>query len=256
MPAFSKFQSRVREGTPDGVRDSIVYSGSRAEIESLASEHAVNELGENGLLKSIRIYQESGNLWCCELRYESGSGDVFCEPPPTEFGKKSAVLHCGMLSLQLKSHPDYLANWDHYLAAAPGVTQVPSWWATAKSCSLSHGDAQKYAWLKDPTALPSDTKGRWHIIKDADPEFDGMDHYDYATYSITERARFQNAKAAGKMVAEKLNRIGKPVETFGLDGIGQWKCDAAEVNWTGKYWYATLTWTLSGNARGWNRIYK
>lgn len=255
MPSV-KFQSRVREVTASGVNSSVTYQGTKEEIEEFASGLALNDSGENGRLARIGVHQISGSLWCCELRYENGDGVDPAAPPPTDYGKKSAVLHCGMLSIALKNHPDYLANWDHHLAAAPGVNEVPSWWATAKKLSISGTDAQKYAWIRDVSQLPSDAKGRWHLIREADEEFDGTDHYDYSTYSVTERARFKTAAAAGKMVAQKLNRIGTPMETFGLTS-GNWKCDAAEVNWSGKYWYATLTWTLSGNSRGWNRrIYK
>ena len=64
------------------------------------------------------------------------------------------------------------------------------------------------------------------------------------------------ASAAGKMVANTLNKIGKPDNDFNIKG-GDWKCDDASVSYTGSYWLATLTWTLSGNDEGWDKdLYK
>ena len=55
------------------------------------------------------------------------------------------------------------------------------------------------------------------------------------------------------MVAGKLNQIGRPEEDFGMTPSGyNWKCDNATVSWNGKYWLATLTWTRSGNNKGWD----
>ena len=73
------------------------------------------------------------------------------------------------------------------------------------------------------------------------------------TYSITETAKFRSARSAGRMVAGKLNQIGRPEEDFGMTPSGyNWKCDDATVSWNGKYWLATLTWTRSGNNKGWD----
>ena len=55
------------------------------------------------------------------------------------------------------------------------------------------------------------------------------------------------------MVAGKLNQLGKPDEDFGLTPSGyNWKCDSAEISYNGKCWLATLTWTRSGNNKGWD----
>ena len=110
--------------------------------------------------------------------------------------------------------------------------------------------SKSYRWIKTPGECPQDEEGSWHIIRS--PKYPGVDSYDVATYSITESARFAHSNSAGKMVANNLNRIGAPDVTFGIKG-GNWKCDDASVTWSGKYWIATLTWTRSGDSRGWNR---
>ena len=89
-----------------------------------------------------------------------------------------------------------------------------------------------------------------------EPKKPGRNTYDLATYSVTETAKFTSPEAAGRMVANKLNRIGKPDEDFGITG-GDWKCDDATVSYHDRAWFATLTWTRSGDADGWDKeIYK
>ena len=55
------------------------------------------------------------------------------------------------------------------------------------------------------------------------------------------------------MIANTANKIGIPAEDFGLTPSGyNWKCDNVSVSYNGRAWFATLTWTRSGNNRGWN----
>lgn len=245
-----KHQSRVKSQNGDGLSTTIVYQGGQAEMLEQQSAHPIDEAGEYGRLKSSRVYQESPKIWCCELQYESnGSGD-YSSPPSKAYGKKTAQLKGAMLSMPLESHADYRTCWNYYLAAAPGIKEVPPWWQTASDTVISEGDAQKYRWVKSPGECPGDKKGLWRTIKD--PVKPGVSSYDTATYTITESARFGTAKAAGRMVANTLNKVGMPNEVFGITG-GDWKCDDAGVSWSGKYWLATMTWTRSGGAEGWDK---
>lgn len=75
--------------------------------------------------------------------------------------------------------------------------------------------------------------------------------YDVATYQVTESAKFPSPARAGKMIAGRLNKISSPDQTFGIAG-GNWKCDSASVSWNGKYWIATLSYTKSGDDKGWD----
>ena len=83
------------------------------------------------------------------------------------------------------------------------------------------------------------------------PQKPGVQSWDIAAYTVTETAKFRTARAAGKMVAGVLNKIGAPEETFGLTG-GNWKCDDAGVSYSSGDWLATLTWTKSGDEKGWD----
>ena len=245
-----KFQSRVTERTSDGITTTIVWNGSKEEMAATAAGTPVGACTDDGQLKSVRVYQESPRIWHCEQRFTLAADGELTEKPDNAYGKKSAQLKGSMLSMPLETHKKYQARWNYYLAGAPGVKAAPSWWETAKDTVLNHADSQKYAWIKTPGELPNGKEGRWHILKD--PVKPGYETYDVATYSVTETARFRSASAAGKMVANNLNRIGKPDNDFGIKR-GDWKCDDAGVSWNGNDWLATLTWTLSGNEEGWDK---
>jgi len=245
-----KHQSRVKSQNGDGLSTMIVYQGGQGEMLELQNAHPIDEGGEFGRLKSSRVYQDSPKIWCCELLYESSGGGEYSSPPGKGYGKKSAQLKGSMLSMPLESHPDYRTCWNYYLAGSPGTSEVPEWWETAENTVISEAEAQKFRWVRSPGECPCDKKGMWHTLKD--PVKPGVSSYDAATYSITESARFGTAKAAGRMIANTLNKIGMPNETFGITG-GNWKCDDAGVSWSGKYWVATMTWTRSGNDEGWDK---
>ena len=246
-----KFLSRQTEMTSKGVTTTIAWNGSQEEMNKLLWDEVPGSPYEYGTLKSARVFQESPGIWCCEKYYSTDSiGGVSSDKPFTEYGKKSATLKGSMLSMPLEAHPKYKTCWNYFLAAAPGVTSVPSWWNSAKDTVLSSDDSQKYAWVKFPGEVPSDSKGRWRMIKD--PLKPGTDTFDVAVYSVTETAKYSSSSAAGKSVANQLNKIGSPGNKFGIGG-GNWKCDDASVFYDGEDWFATCTWTLSGNSNGWDK---
>ncbi len=245
-----KHQSRVMSQNGEGLVTTIVYQGEQSEIQALQADLSIDESSEYGRLRATRLYQESPKIWCCELQYETNASGEYATPPAKAYGKKTAQLRGSMLSLPLESHKDYKTNWNHYLAAAPGITAIPAWWATAKDTVISNTDAQKYRWVSSPGECPSDRQGLWRTVKD--PAKPGVNSYDVATYTIQETARFSSARAAGKMIANTLNKIGTPCEVFGISS-GDWKCDSADVSWSGKYWLATLSWTRSGDDKGWDK---
>lgn len=245
-----KFQSRIVEKTSTEIATTIVWIGTREEMIQLQRDTPINGLTDDGMVKSVRVNQVSPLIWQCEQRFTLAADGELTEKPDNSYGKKSAQLHGSMLSMPLETRQNYLACWNNYLAAAPGVNSVPAWWASARDTVLSHSDSQSYAWIKTPGELPNDQKGRWHILRG--PVKPGYESYDIATYSVTETARFRSAAAAGKMVANKLNKIGSPESDFGISD-GNWKCDDATVSFNGSDWLATLTWTLSGNSLGWDK---
>jgi len=246
-----KFNSRQVEMTDDGIVTTISWTGKPDEIEAFGNEIKVGVPGENGTLTSVRVFPESPKIWVCERKFLSDHSGELIDRPNTVYGKKSAQVNCSMLAMPLEAAKNYRTKWNHYLAAAPGTTAVPSWWETAKDAILSQTDSQKYAWIKSLGETPVDKNGRWRILKN--PEMPGQDTFDVATYSITEVAKFRSAGAAGRMIANTANKLGRPVEDFGLTPSGyNWKCDNVSVSYNGRAWFATLTWTRSGNNKGWN----
>ena len=247
--ASVKYQGVTAEYTADGKSSVIVYHGTREQMEALAGAHHVNEFSEEGRLAAMKVSQSEGPIWDCEFRYDSSTDWQSKERPSTEWGVKTAQLRGSMLSMPLEAHPNYRANWNYYLVAAPEVTQSPAFWLNATDTLLTQEDQESYCWCRTPGERPNTKDGLWYIL--FNPQKPGVSSYDVATYSVTETARFRSNQAAGKMVAGKLNRIGTPVTVFGITG-GNWKCDDASVVWDGKYWLATLTWTRSGNDAGWD----
>ena len=247
---YVKYLSRQISKSASGKETQIAWNGTEAEIREQLDAEEVGSLGAYGTLKNIRFFQESADIWCCEKIYLADYSGTVPEKPFTSYGKKSATLKGSMLSMPLESHPKYKSCWNYFLAGAPGVTAVPAWWSTAKDTSMSSANAQKYAWVKTAAENPVDAKGRWHTLKK--PLKPGVENYDVATYSITETAKFGNPNAAGKAVAGWLNKIGAPSTTFGISG-GNWKCDDSSVFYDGENWFATITWTLSGDKNGWDK---
>ena len=249
MSLTIKYNSRRTERTDRGLSTTVCWAGSRSEIETFAAAERPGAAGEYGTLESVLVSQDAGGTWCCERRYLADqNGELPAVKPSTEYGKKSASLRGSMLSMPLESNPEYLTCWDHYLAAAPGVTAIPEWWETAKDPIIVEN--QKYAWIKSLGETPVTSGAKWKILKK--PVKPGLSNYDLAVYSVTETARFRTPEAAGRMVAGNLNRIGSPEETFGITG-GDWKCDDATVSYRDGAWFATLTWTRSGNDKGWDK---
>ena len=254
MSITVKFNSRQTERNENEIVTTVCWTGSQDEILEFSQAERPGTSTANGDLKSSRVYQEGPTIWVCEKKYVTDLDGEPRDRPNSEYGKKSAQLSGSMLSLPIEGLAKYRKKWNYYLMAAPGVTAVPSWWdtATAQTTELTGNDAQKYAWVKSLSEAPVDKNGRWHALKN--PTKLGQESYELPTYSITETAKFRSARSAGRMVAGKLNQIGKPDEDFGMTPSGyNWKCDNATVSWNGKYWLATLTWTRSGNNKGWDR---
>ena len=251
MAAYLKHLGRRKEWTRDGVSVVYTYEGAESEIDTLIASHDIGEADADGTLATIAKSQVGGDLWSAEFRYEiAGAGGGSATPPSNAWGSKSATLRGSMLSVPLQNHPRYKAKWDHYLAAAPGVSaSIPAWWETATSVLLSGTAEKKYRWISDLADRPTTGGAQWQILKT--PTKPGTSSYEVATYSITETAKYKTASAAGSAVAGKLNKIGAPAETFGITG-GNWKCDDASVQYDGKRWLATTTWTRSGDNRGWD----
>ena len=244
-----KFHSLKVSRDTKGTATTRVYHGSRAEMETLAAEHRIDETDDPGRLKGISLRPSDGTVWECEFKYEAPDGWKDIVVPPRDWGKRSCRLRGATLSLPLESHPGYRTRWKYFLCAAPGTGSLPEWYREAADTLVPLADAEKYCWCRTISEVPCDANGRWKIL--AAPAKPGVDSYDAAVYSIIETARFRSAAQAGQMVSGTLNRIGSPANNFGITG-GNWKCDDAEVSWHDDCWVARLTWTRSAENSGWD----
>ena len=266
MAAVIKFQSRQAERNESGSTRTVVYTGTFEEMQEIFDDQPIGSGTGGERVVSASMSQEAGELWQCEIRYQNDNINAsIIGPDDAAYGKKSAQLSCGLLSMPLESHPNYLACWNYYLATSLPEDVVPEWWETAKSTILNDETAQNYKWVKSISELPIGTDNggkRWRTLKN--PTKPGRESYDLATYQVTESAKFPTAQKAGRMIEGKLNKIATPSQTFGLGGdkvkkampdgkpAPNWKCDGASVSWNGKCWIATLTYTRSGDSEGWD----
>ena len=138
MAAIIKFQSRQVERNESGTSRTIIYSGTLEEMQEILNTQAIGSGMGGERVVSAAISQESGEIWQCEVRYQNDSiNDAIVGPDDTAYGKKSAQLACGLLSMPLEAHPKYLACWNYYLATSLPENTVPEWWETAKSTILN-----------------------------------------------------------------------------------------------------------------------
>ena len=250
-----KYKTRSTSEQEEGFFSSITFQGSHEEMTRLQSEHLPKSYfypernrSIGGRVKSVQVYQAEGSLWCCEFQFVANQHHEGTQPPDTTFGKKSAVLECGLLSMPLESHPQYRMHWNHYLATT-GDEMTPLWWNDATNAIIPD-NFEEFRWITSPDDLPLKSDGKtWKIVQE--PTKKGVDSYDMATYMVRENVRCKTAKAAGILCANKLNKLISPENDFGIAG-GNWKCDDIRISWTGKYWLASLTYTRSGNDKGWD----
>ena len=188
------------------------------------------------------------------------------EAPDYTFGEYSATIDCSMMSTPLEIHKnaagqfDYLCNWNQYLLARYPVggtppADAPDWWSTlganASTGVISPIPAayqQNYQWA-DYGTVPIEDGYNWIVLKT--PTMAGYQSYDRCLYTLTESARYRTYANAVAAIAGKANKTGTPTNNPGSPFVnGNWKCDRAQVEWTGEFWRATLTWTYSPD--GWN----
>lgn len=238
---------------------------------------------EGSLMKlgSLRKSQLQGPLWNVQVEYTwekaaDEAGTVYDNPEDTAYGELSYTLNSVMFQVPLSAHKDYLMNWDHYLIkkfVGPldenSSKDVPAFWETDTDGTSASYYPDSYKWINDISEIPepiwpngsiassapptdegdsSSTEGlqadtiHWLVI--AAPTKPGVTCWDQCCYTITESSKHTSRDAAGTRVSNKLNKVGRPGSTFGIDVV-DWKCDDATVQWSGEYWLATLTWTSS-----------
>ena len=246
-----RYKTRTVSAAEDGITSSITFQGTREEMENMrwsnppgSEYYDGNDDNVGGRIKCVRVYQDEGPLWCCELQMTTNQHTQVTRPPDISYGTKSATLECGLLSMPLESHPNYRIHWDHHLAGN-GTDTIPAGWEDATDTYISD---KRYRWVSSPDELPQG--GTWKILKKASKL--GVTGYEVSTYVIRESVRCKTSQQAGRICANAMNKIATPDNDFGITG-GNWKCDGVSIRWTGQYWLATLTYTRSGDEKGWDQ---
>ena len=253
MTTVIEHTSRKRDYSSEGKQHTYTVLGDCDTIFALQEgTYAIGKrIAGMGIVKNTSLSQKGGKIWALEITCNENGGDENdVEEPDTSWGVRSASLDGSMLSVPLETTEGYRTQWDHYLFAHPDIDDLPDWWETATDPILDKDQSRCYAWGLSINDLPVINDRKWKILKN--PTKPGTNSRDVGVYTVTETARFKTSYDAGQMVDGMLNKIGSPYVTFGISG-GNWKCDHASVSWQNGYWLATLTWTRSGNDKGWDR---
>lgn len=229
--------------TSDGITTTVRYIGTEELCNSALADVDINSKHDTyGYLREASLQQGDGGFCTITYTYSTATNKT-ATPPKTEqvYGEKSATLYGACLQVPLEQHTNYLTCWNHYLFGTAG-TSLPGWHASATDTIT---DTPTMVWGKSLSDRPDG-----YIVL-AQPTKPGVTHYEVATYRVTEIIKQRTHTKAGEFVAGKLNKITTPGTTFGITG-GNWKCDDANVVWRDRAWYATLTYTLSGDSAGWD----
>ena len=255
------------ENSSKSIRRTETYYGFETELdEFLSTRPAGAKITGLGTVTRHSKRKCDGGLFEADIEYSTELDDSGNPVSDDATGPQSQRLSCSRLSLPIEQAPKYLANWNHYLIGlGDAASTIPAFWYTAKNTFLSRDDLQSYRWVESIADIPTEpdtASGEfWMIVSGVDgvcePRKPGVTYYDYGMYQITETGRHNTKNAAGWAAARSLNKIySSPLlGDFGLTSKlgGDWKCDDANVEWNGENWIANMTYTLSGDANGWDR---
>jgi len=166
--ATKTYQGLSKTVDTNGRTTTEIYKGGQSACEAFAAEHRVGQTSGYGSLSSIRLQQDEGPVWSCELEwsieYDANGNEI---PKGSSYGPKQSSLTVRMLSLPVESRKNYRTNWNYHLIAL-GTNSIPSWWATAKTTAITNeNDIKTYRWVKEASEIPLEkTNGKtWRMIK-------------------------------------------------------------------------------------------
>lgn len=281
MPTYNVteiYNGRTWERDTNGITTTVTYSGTKADCEGWANAQTIGvSYSGLGRLDSVQVSQFGGAIYHVTAKYlnangsSGGGSSPSVTPPAVAFGEYSATMDGTMLSTPLEIHKnasgnyDYKWNWNNYLYAkcpkppagqSPTVPDTPDWWSTlganastGELATIPIEDQETFMW-SESSVPPLEENYVWVTMKT--PTMAGYQSYDRALFTQTESVRFRSYLLACQAVSSKLNKIGTPsYNNYGTYfQANHWKCDRAQIQWSGEYWIATLTWTYSPD--GWN----
>jgi hypothetical protein len=274
MPTYNVteiYHGRTWERDTNGITTTIIYCGSKTDCQGFADSQTIGTTTAGiGRLAAVSVNQADGGIYHVTLKYLNANGTSSASgqsviSPDYSFGTYSATMDGTMLSTPLEIHKnaagqfDYKCCWNQYLIGkyAKGGTapDAPAWWdslgadpSTGVISPIPQAEQQTYQW-SDYGTLPIEDGYEFVVLKT--PTMAGYQSYDRCLYTLTESARYRTYANAVAAIAGKANKTGTPTNNPGSPFVnGNWKCDRAQVEWTGEFWRATLTWTYSPD--GWN----
>lgn len=271
MAVTALYNGRTRERDIDGITTTETYTGTYNECLIKGGEYTIGQTYQSlGTYQGYTVSQYGGDIWQVELKFKnangsSGTSTTSVTAPDYGFGQYSAQIDCSMMSSPLEIHKnasgqyDYLWNWNNYLIGKKAIGDndpvLPDWWddlganpTTGELSLIPSADQATYQWIENGI-VPQEEGYEWVVLKP--PQMAGYQSYDRCLYTLTESARYRSYALAVAAIAGKANKLGTPTQNPGGSFVaGNWKCDRAQVEWSGEYWRATLTWTYSPD--GWN----
>lgn len=223
------------------------WQGFETQVDTKISELTLGVFHQNkGYLTQWRKSQKDGPIWQVEIQYTVSYTNNSGNQSATEVGQKSATLTTRNLQLPLEKLQDYKTKWNYYLAGLGGMA-TPAWWSTATDLFIIPvTDRKYYKWCRSVSEVPLDPDPQtglyWQILQK--PTKPGIEYFDYAYFTVTEKAKYNTSSAAGNAINSNINQLISPSNTFGL-GSNDWKLDDATVSWDGNYWIASMTFTKS-----------
>ena len=272
--AFDSFSETLQKNSGK-TKVSFYSSTSKEELEEYINRNYPPGQGSilGGYVESVN-YRQEGPVWYVDVSIwrEQSELTISIIRKPLKHSLRAVSI-----SLPLSKKPGYLTKWDHFLwqrvtvtdattedesnsGTSEGTTeapaQFPSQYDSATTDAPFESGGVYYRWTRDGSDLDGAPKNGylWRCV--ATPTKPGIETFDFHTYQITEYGEYPSEAYATWVTDIMLDNL-RTTPLLGDFGIsarrsGNWKCDDANVEFDGKHWIASLVWTLSGDANGWD----
>lgn len=274
MSVHQAFESQSESKTKNSERIKLSFYSStgKKELEEYIDLYHKPGYGSvsGGFVENV-TYRQVGPVWYADVSIwrELSELTVRLIRSPLQHSLRTICL-----SLPLNKKNGYRTKWDHFLwkripvqdaTSGTGVSgstsgsssSLPNAYATATSDAPFEDNGTYYRWTLNGTDLDGVPKNGYLWTCVATPTKPGVESFDYHTYQIIETGEYPTEKYAAWVTDILADRVrDKPLlGDFGLSARlpgRNWKCDDASVEYNGKRWTASMTWTMSGDDAGWD----
>lgn len=152
-------------------------------------------------------------------------------------GAYDTELRTGLVDTPLIGHPNYLLRWDNYLVSTDTTkTDVPAWWADAKSIDdIKDEEDYKAGTYKIVTTVNA-SQG---VVVDS--RIKKKNTYKKPTVIVTEKVWFDREELAVNL-SQGIGFLSAPANTYGRStDDDKWMITSSPVKRDGGYWLTTRT---------------